>query len=144
VLFSPDGKQIKSLPHAVEFKRVVRLLGARRTKAIRLAVNDLIDEMPPDKKRGTRTFNSAKVAAQLEPWPYPLAGLYDIALEIEGKKATGRQVYDRAWLIFSLFVRESIMARTEGWMIDDRQGEGASEPMQEITQKVYSEQQGRG
>jgi hypothetical protein len=138
VLFSPDGKQIKSLPDAAEFKRAVRLLGAGRTKAIRRALNRLIDEMPPDKEIGARTFSTSQVASQLQPWPYPLAGLYDIALEIEGKEATGRQVYDRAWLIFSLFVWESMMSRKERWVLDD-QDATPSDPMREITKKVYIE-----
>ncbi len=139
MLFIPDGKQIKRVPNAAEFKRAVRLLGANRTKAIRLALNRLIDELHPDKKIGARTFSSAQIASQLQPWPYPLAGLYDIALEIEGTEATGRQVYDRAWLIFGLFVWESIMGRKEKWVIPD-QGAIASDPIREITTQVYIEQ----
>jgi hypothetical protein len=139
VLFTPDGKQIKRVPNAAEFKRAVRLLGANRTKAVRLALNRLIDEMPLDKKKGARTFNTSQLASQLQPWPYPLAGLYDIALEIEGKEATGRQVYDRAWLIFGLFVWESIMGRNEKWIMDD-QGSPSSDPIREITTQVYIEQ----
>jgi hypothetical protein len=139
VLFTPDGKQIKRVPDAAEFKRAVRLLGAKRTRAIRLALKRLIDEMPPDEKRGARTFSTSQVASQLQPWPYPLAGLYDIALEIECKEATGRQVYDRAWLIFGLFVWESIMGRKERWVIPD-QVAIASDPLREITTQVYIEQ----
>lgn len=139
MLFTPDGKQIKRVPNAAEFKRAVRLLGANRTKAVRLALNRLIDEMPPDKKIGARTFSTSQVASQLQPWPYPLAGLYDIALEIEGKEATGRQVYDRAWLIFGLFVWECIMGRKEKWVIPDP-GAIASDPIREITTQVYIEQ----
>ena len=120
MLFTPDGKQIKHVPDAAEFKRAVRLLGANRTKAVRRALNHLIDEMPPDKKIGERTFDTSQVASQLQPWPYPLAGLYDIALEIEGNAAIGRQVYDRAWLIFGLFVWECIMGRKEKGVMDDR------------------------
>jgi len=139
VLFTHDGKQIKRVPNAAEFKRAVRLLGANRTKALRHALNRLIDEMPPDKKIGARTFSSAKIASQLQPWPYPLAGLYDIALEIEGKEATGRQVYDRAWLVFGLFVWESIMGRKEKWVIPDP-GAISSDQIREITTHVYIEQ----
>lgn len=139
MLFTPDGKQIKCVPDTAEFKRAVRLLGANRTKAVRLALNRLIDEMPLDKKRGARTFSTSQVASQLQPWPYPLAGLYDIALEIEGKEATGRQAYDRAWLIFGLFVWESIMGRKERWVIDD-QGAMASDQIREITTQVYIEE----
>jgi hypothetical protein len=138
VLFTPEGKQIKCVPDVAEFKRAVRLLGANRTKAIRHALNRLIDEMPPDKKIGARTFSTSQVASQLQPWPYPLAGLYDIALEIEGKETTGRQVYDRAGLLFGLFVWECIMGRKERWVIDD-QGSPSSDPIREITEKVYSE-----
>jgi hypothetical protein len=139
VLFAPDGKQIKRVPDTAEFKRAIRLLGVSRTKAVRRALNHLIDEMPPDKKTGKRTFNSAHIAAQLEPWPYPLAGLYDISLEIEGNDATGRQVYDRAWLIFGLFVWECIIARKERWEVSDRSST-SSDPTREIMEKVYSEQ----
>lgn len=139
VLFTPDGKQIKRVPDAAEFKRAIRLLGANRTKAIRRALNHLIDEMPPDKKIGARTFITSQVVSQLQPWPYPLAGLYDIALEIEGNDATGRQVYDRAGLIFGLFVWDCLMGRTERWMIHD-QGAAFSDPTREIMEKVYIEQ----
>ena len=138
MLFSSDGKQIKSVPNAAEFERAVRLLGENRTKAIRLALDRLIDEMPPDKKTGVRTFSTSEVASQLQPWPYPLAGLYDIALEIEGKEAIGRQVYDRAWLILGLFMWECIMGRKEKWVIPD-QGSIASDPLRGITEKVYIE-----
>jgi hypothetical protein len=141
VLYAPDGKQIKSLPDAAELKRAVRLLGAKRTRAIRQALKSLIDNMPPDKKGGTRTVNTSQLAAQLQPWPYPLAGLYDVALEIEGNKATGRQIYDRAWLIFGLFVWECIMARKERWVIEEQLAARASDRLQEITKMVYREQQ---
>ena len=140
MLFTPDGKQIKRVPDAAEFKRAIRLLGVNRTKAIRSALNHLVDEMPPDKKREARSFNTSQVASQIQPWPYPLAGLYDIALEIEGKEATGRQVYDRAWLIFGLFMWECIMGRKEKWVITD-QGSTFSDPSQQIMEKVYIEQQ---
>jgi hypothetical protein len=139
VLFSADGKQIKSIPNAAEFERAVGLLGENRTKAIRLALNRLIDEMPLDKKTGARTFSTSQVASQLQPWPYPLAGLYDIALEIEGKEAIGRQIYDRAWLILGLFMWECIMGRKETWMISD-QASIASDPIRCITERVYLEQ----
>ena len=138
MLFTPDGKQIKRVPDAAEFKRAIRLLGASRTEGIRRALNRLIAEMPPDKKIGARTFSTSQVASQLEPWPYPLAGLYDIALEIEGNDAIGRQVYDRAGLIFGLFVLECIMARKERWVLQD-QGAGPSGPNQEIMGAIYQE-----
>jgi hypothetical protein len=138
VLFTSDGKQLKRVPQAAEFKRAVRLLGASRTKAVRHALNRLIDEMPPDKKIKARTFSSSQVASQLEPWPYPLAGLYDIALEIEGNEATGRQVYDRAGFIFGLFIWECIMARQERWVLSDQKA-GSSGPNQEIMGAVYQE-----
>ncbi len=139
MLFTPAGKQIKSVPNAAEFERAVRLLGENRTKAILLALNRLIDEMPPDKKTGARTFSTSQVASQLQPWPYPLAGLYDIALEIEGKEAIGRQVYDRAWLILGLFMWECIMGRKEKWVLDDRDST-SSDPIRKITTQVYIEQ----
>jgi hypothetical protein len=145
VLFAADGKQIKRVPDAAEFKRAVRLLGANRAKAIRRELNRIIGDLPPDKETGKRTFSSAQLATQLEPWPYPLAGLYDIALEIDGHDATGRQVYDRAGLIFGLFIWECIMTRKERWVMDDPggdplvRGSSSSDPAREITEKVYSE-----
>jgi hypothetical protein len=139
VLYTTDGKQIKRVPDAAEFKRAVRLLGASRTKAIRGALSRLIEEMPLDKKMGTRSFSSTQIASRLEPWPYPLAGLYDIALEIEGNKATGRQIYDRAGLIFDLFVRECIIARKERWIIQD-DGSTSADATRKITEQVYIEQ----
>ncbi len=139
MLFSPDGKQIRSLPDAAEFKRAVRLLGANRAKAIRLALKRLIDDIPPESRIGARTFNTSRIASQLQPWPYPLASLYDIALEIEGKEAIGRQVYDRAWLIFGLFVWECIMKRKEKWVIGNQSSPSAAST-QEITKQIYIEQ----
>jgi hypothetical protein len=160
VLFTPAGKQIRRVPEAAEFKRAIRLLGARRAQAIRDALNLLIEEMPPDKKAGARTFSISRVASELQPWPYPLAGLYDIALEIEGKEATGRQVYDRAGLIFALFMWECLMGRRERWVIADPgedpgqsrrcpfgqaisglvKGSTLSDPARGIAEKVYIEQ----
>lgn len=139
MLFTPHGKQIKRVRDAAEFKRAVRLLGANRTRAIRRALNRLIDEISPDKKTGARTFSSVQVASQLEPWPYPLAGLYDIALEIEGHNATGRQIYDRAGLILGLFVWECIMGRKERWVIHI-QDSSKTDPHREITEGIYIEQ----
>ncbi|MCJ7663236.1 MAG: hypothetical protein MUO24_03235 [Desulfobacterales bacterium] len=138
MLFTPDEKQIKRVPHASDLKAAIRLLGAGRTKGVRRTLNRLIDEMPPAKEIGARTFSSSRVASQLEPWPYPLAGLYDIALEIEGKDATGRQVHDRAFLIFGLFVWECIMARKERWVLYDHKA-GSSGPHQEIMGTIYQE-----
>ena len=138
MLYTPDGKQLKRVPHDAEFKRAVRLLGASRAKGVRRALNRLIDEMPPDKKIKSRTFSSAQLSSQIEPWPYPLAGLYDIALEIEGKDAIGRQVYDRAGLIFGLFVWECLMGRKERWVLYDHQA-GSSGPNQEIMGTIYQE-----
>jgi hypothetical protein len=137
VLFAADGKQIKQVPEAAEFRRAVQLLGASRAEGIRRTLNRLIDDMPPDKETGTRTFSSSRLGSQLEPWPYPLAGLYDIALEIEGNDATGRQIYDRARLILGLFVWECIMARKEKWVLHG--GAASSYPPREIAEKIYIE-----
>jgi hypothetical protein len=139
VLFTPEGKQIKDVPDVAEFKSAIRLLGVNRTKAVRLALDRLIDEMPLDKKRGARTFSTSQVASQLQPWPYPLAGLYDIALVIEGHDATGRQIYDRAGLILGLFVWECIMGRKERWVIHN-QDSSQTDPHREITEGIYIEQ----
>lgn len=35
MLFTPDGKEIKRVPHTADFKEVVQLLGDRRTAAVR-------------------------------------------------------------------------------------------------------------
>ena len=139
MLFTTAGKQIRRVSDAAEFKRAVRLLGSRRAQAIRGSLNRLIDEMPPDKKIKARIFSSARLASELEPWPYPLAGLYDIALEIEGKEATGRQVHDQAGLMFGLFVWECIMSRKERWVLSDPSST-SSEPTRQISEQVYIEQ----
>jgi hypothetical protein len=139
LLFTPDGKQITHVPHAADFKEIVRLLGDRRATGVRRAVNGIIDEMAPDKATGRRTFRSSQKGEQLKPWPYPLAGIYDVALELEGKKARGRQVYDRSLRIFELFVWECIMARPERWVIVD-QNANQADPRQASTDVVYSEQ----
>jgi len=120
LLFTPDGKQITHAPHTADFKEVVRLLGDRRAAQVRDAVNGIIDEMAPDKETKRRTFRSSQVGERLKPWPYPLAGIYDVALELEGKKAKGRQVYDRSLRIFELFVWKCIMARREKWVVYDQ------------------------
>ncbi len=102
-------------------------------------MNRIIDDMPPDREACKRTVSSSRLGSRLEPWPYPLAGLYDIALEIEGKDATGRQVYDRAGLILGLFIRECIMTRKEKWQIHN-QDSSRTEPHREVTEGIYIEQ----
>lgn len=139
MLFTPDGKQITQVPDTADMRVVLRLLGDRRAEGVRREVNRIIDELPPDKKTGRRTFSSPQAGTQLEPWPYPLASLYDIALEIEGKDSTGRQVHDQALRIFGLFVRECIMERQEKWVIDD-QNVNPSDPDRAMTDAVYVEQ----
>ena len=138
MLFTPDGKQINRVPDTADFQEVVRMLGDHRTKAVRRELNRIVDEMPPDKETERRTFSSSQVGAQLEPWPYPLAGLYDVALDIEGNTATGRHVYDRAVRIFELFVWECIMARKERWVFDD-QNVNPPDPDRAIADTVYRE-----
>lgn len=139
MLFTPDGKQIKQVPDTADFKEVVRMLGDRRAEAVRREVNRIIDAVVPDKETGRRTFSSSQVGEQLKPWPYPLAGLYDVALEIEGKDTTGRHVYDRSLRIFELFMWECIMAREERWGLGD-QKIIPSDPHRAITETVYVEQ----
>lgn len=139
MLFTPDGKQITHVPHTADLEKVVRLLGDRRAAGVRRAVNGIIDEMAPDRETGRRTFRSSQKGEELKPWPYPLAGIYDVALGLEGKKAGGRQVYDRSLRIFELFVWECIMARKERWVIVD-QNENQADPRQASTDVVYVEQ----
>ena len=138
MLFTPDGKQINRVPDTADFKEVVRMLGDRRTAAVRREVNRIIDAVAPDKETGRRTFGSSHVGEQLKPWPYPLAGLYDVALDIEGNTATGRHVYDRAVRIFELFVWECIMARKEKWMCAE-QNVNPPDPDRAIADTVYRE-----
>jgi len=138
MLFAPDGKQVNRVPDTADFKEVVRLLGDRRTAAVRREVNRIIDAVAPDKETGRRTFGSSHVGEQLKPWPYPLASIYDVALELEGNTATGRHVYDRSLRIFELFVWECIMAREERWEFDD-QSVNPSDPHRAITDTVYVE-----
>lgn len=139
MLFTPDGKQITHVPHTADFKEVVRLLGDRRAAQVRDAVNGIIDEMAPDKETKRHTFRSSHVGERLKPWPYPLAGIYDVALKMAGKKPTGQQVYDRSLRIFELFVWECIMARRERWVIVD-QNANQADPPQASTDVVYVEQ----
>jgi hypothetical protein len=139
LLFTPDGKQITQVPHTADLKEVVRLLGDRRADGVRSAVNRIIDEISPDTETGRRTFSSSKLGEQLKPWPYPLAGIYDVALKIAGKKPKGRQVYDRSLRIFELFVWECIMARREKWVVYDQDDKRVdSHPAS--TDAVYVEQ----
>jgi len=139
MLFTPDGKQITRVPHTADFTKAVRLLGDRRAEAVRHEVHRIIDEMAPDTETGRRTFSSSQVGSALKPWPYPLAGLYDIALEIEGNDTTGRQVYDRAGFMLGLFVWECLMARKERWVLYDHDV-NQTDPHRAITDTVYVEQ----
>ena len=139
MLFTLDGKQINRVPDNATFNEIIQLLGEHRAEGVRHAVNQILDDMPPDTKNGRRTFSTAQVGEALKPWPYPLASLYDVALDIEGKDTTGRQVHDRSLRIFELFVRECIMAREERWVIDD-QNVGPSDPNRPIAETVYVEQ----
>ena len=139
MLFTPDGKQITQFPHAADLAEVVRLLGDRRAAQVRSSVNRIIDEIPPDTETGSRTFRSSHVGEQLKPWPYPLAGIYDVALELAGKKSKGRQVYDRSLRIFELFMWECLMGRTERWVIVD-QNTNQADPHTTSTDVVYAEQ----
>lgn len=143
MLLTPDGKRITQVPHTADFKEVVRLLGEHRAGGVRNSVNRIIDEMPPDKETGRRTFKSSQLGEQLKPWPYPLAGIYDVALELEGKKAKGRQVYDRSLRIFELFVWECVMARRERWVIVD-QNLNLTDPHPTTTDVVYAEETDTG
>ena len=139
MLFTPDGKQITHVPHAADLEEVVRFLGDHRAQGVRDAVNQIIDAIAPDKETGRRTFRSSHVGEGLKPWPYPLAGIYDVALELEGKKAKGRQVYDRSLRIFELFVWECVMGRTERWVLVD-QNLNQADPHTTSTDVVYLEQ----
>jgi len=138
LLFTSDGKQITHVPHAADLEEAVRRLGERRAALVRDSVNRIIDEIPLDTATGRRIFRSSQKGEQLKPWPYPLAGIYDVALKMAGKKPTGRQVYDRSLDIFELFVWECLMARAERWVVHD-QDENQDDPPPASTDVVYEE-----
>ena len=140
MLFTPDGKQITHVPNTDDLEEVIQLLGDHRAEGVRRAVHQIIDEMAPDKETGRRTFRSSHVGEELKPWPYPLAAIYDVTLELEGKKAKGRQVYDRSLRIFELFVWECVMGRTERWVIVDHNTNQADH-RRASTDVVYAEQE---
>jgi hypothetical protein len=138
MLKSMDGDEIKKVPHANDFDSVQRRLGMERLGSVRAALNRIIDEMTPDSKTGRRTFSSSHLGSKLDPWPYPLAHLYDVASEILGDSAEERDVHDRSALIFGLFVWECIMHRDEEWMFYDP-NLSSRDPNREITGKIYFE-----
>lgn len=138
MLYTIDGKRITRVPHRDDFKSVLDLLGDTRAEEVRQGLVEIIDNLDPDRNRGTRTFSSSFLGSELSPWPYPLKHIYDISWDIEGENAPDEVVELRAGLIFGLFVWESIMERDEDWVFYDP-NLSSTDPNREITGKVYFE-----
>ena len=136
--FTLDGKRVTHTPRADYFNAVKGLLGNDRTEDVRTELNRLIDAIPPNKDSGKRTFSSSHLGSSLTPWLYPLAHLYDAALEMEGKSGTEDHIQEQAGFSFGLFVWECIVGRDERWTFYDPNLPG--DPNKEITGKVYFEQ----
>jgi hypothetical protein len=138
MLSTLDGNHITTVPHAKSFQSALRQLGNTRAEEVRRGLNAIIDELPPDKERGTRTFSSSFLGSELSPWPHPIAHLYDVAREMAGAAADEEYVQEQAALLFGLFVWECIMNRDEAWVFYDP-NLNSRDPNREITGKVYFE-----
>ena len=139
MLSSVDGRVVTAIPHARDFQNITRRLGPIRADAVRVELNRIVDNLPPDRETNRRTFSSTILGSKLTPWPYPIAHIYDVAREIEGEAATEQQVQDRSALIFGIFVWECIMNRDEEWVFYDP-NLSSRDPNRDITGKVYFEQ----
>lgn len=118
MLFTLEGERISHPHEEALWQQAISLLGEQRTESIRGVVDGLIDAAPRGTAGSTRTFTSRQLGAPLEPWPYPLASLYDISLTMLGDKAKGREIYTRAWDIFSLFIWDAIERQKGRWVVD--------------------------
>jgi hypothetical protein len=134
------GEEIRRLPHAKEFALVMAKLGAKRADEVRRFLNDIIDNLPPDKKTGKRTFNSSHLGSKLSPWPSPLVYLYDVTREMLGSNVDEEDVQDRSGMLFGLFVWEIMMSRDDDWVFWDPNLD-PRDPNREVAGKVYFEQQ---
>jgi len=74
----------------------------------------------------------------LTPWTYPLAHLYDAAMQMEDNLAPEDNIQEQSGFSFGLFVWECIVAREDSWTFYDPNLRG--DPNKEITGKVYFEQ----
>lgn len=138
MLSTLDGKRIETVAHAKMFEIVVAQLGPTRTSQVRAALQQIVDEMAPDRRTGQRQFSSSHLGSALTPWPQPLSHLYDVAWELEGSAADEDHIQERAALIFGQFVWECIMERDEEWVFYDP-NLSPNDPNREITGKVYFE-----
>ena len=139
MLFTIDGDRITQIPRTrlPYFRAVAQLLGDVRTDEVRTEFNRLIDTMVPDQKTGLRTFSSSYLGSNLSPWPYPLAHLYDAAVEMAGPDISEREIQEQAGFSFGLFAWDCMMARDEKWAFYDPNMQ--SDPNKEITGKIYFE-----
>jgi hypothetical protein len=138
MLTTIDGKQVSKVPYLDSFSTVLRLLGPDPAAQIRSALSLIIDQIPPERDTGLRTFSSSHLGSKLTPWPLPLSHIYDIAWQIVGTSATEDIAQSRAALIFGQFIWESVMNREETWAFYDPNLPG-DDPNKEITGKVYFE-----
>ena len=139
MLKSIHGKRIKSVPHADTFAAAIRQLGPQRAAEIREALDNVIEDLPPDCNTNLRTFSSSFLGSELTPWPHPISHLYDLAGEIEGANTNEERIQERAALLFGQFIWECIMNRGEEWVFYDPNLD-PRDPNRELTGKVYFEQ----
>lgn len=138
MLMNIKDEEIRRLPHAKEYALVIAQLGTARADAVRRFLNDVIDNVPPDKKTGKRTFNSSHMGSRLSPWPAPLVFLYDVTREMFGPNADEEEVQGRSGMLFGLFVWEIIMNRDDEWVFWDPNLD-PRDPNREAAGKVYFE-----
>jgi hypothetical protein len=133
-----DGKCVTAVPYAGDFRALIRRLGTATANAIRAYLDDVIDNLPADRKRGLRAFGSSQLGRELSPWLEPLAQLYWHAREFMGEDSSEQEVEDRAALWFGLFVWERIMVRDEPWVFWDP-NLSKTDPNRDPLGKVYFE-----
>lgn len=119
MLQSLDGSVITTIPHAAQYRIVVQQLGPSRTQEVRDELVRRVDQMPSNRQRGLRMFNSSYLGSAITPWPFPLAHLYDVARELEGPLADEEEVQEKAGWFFGQFVWASLIQRTECWVVYD-------------------------
>lgn len=135
-----DKKALTYLPHAGEFDAVRERLGAQRTAEVQAYLDHLIDDLPPDRTTGKRTFNSAYLGSKLAPWGYPLLHLYEVARQIEGPDATEQTVKEHSGRLFGLFIWECMLRRDdENWIVYNP-NLSSRDPNREHSGKVYFEE----
>jgi hypothetical protein len=140
MLFTIDGKQIRNIPRTRQqyYDAICHILGHDKVRAVHDALQELIDVMEPEADTGKRTFSSSHFGSKLTPWPYPIAYLYEAAVQLLGRDTPEEQLQKESGFAFGLFVWDSVVARSEHWAFYDPNLRG--DPNGEITGKVYFEQ----